>query len=99
MKIIAAVTLALLSSPASAALSGFHDSAEQITTILQSAEIADALHQAPIESIEYEGIRADGAFKWEIETKGCDLDVYLLPIQPKGVGKTTYQVDLKDRCR
>lgn len=99
MKIATVAALALLSSPASAALSGFQDSAEQISTILQSVEIADALRQAPIESIEFEGTRADGAFKWEIETKGCDLDIYLLPVQPEGVGKTTYQVDLKDNCR
>lgn len=98
-KIVAAAALALLATPASAALSGFHDSAEQITAILQSAEVADALRQAPIESIEREGSRSDGAIKWEVETEACDLDVYLTPIKPDGVGKTTYQVEVNDLCR
>lgn len=96
---IIATTLLLFASPASAALSGFHDSAEQITAILQSEALADALKQAPIESIEHEGVRSDGAIKWEVETKNCDLDVYLTPVKPDGAGKTTYQVEVNDLCR
>lgn len=97
--IIATATLALLAAPASAALSGYHDSAEQIITIVQSAEVADALRQAPIESIDRKGSRSDGAIKWEVETSDCDLDVYLTPVKVDGAGKTTYQVEVNDLCR
>lgn len=99
MKSIAnAILIATLAFPAHAALSGFHDSAEQITAILESPEIADAVHQAPIESLENEGVREDGAIKWEIETQRCDLTVYLRPVPPSGVGKTTYRVEAINRC-
>lgn len=96
--VVAALAGAMLAAPAHAALSGFHDSAEQIRTILESAEVADALHQAPIESLEHEGVREDGAIRWEIETRRCDLTVYLRPVPPAGVGKTTYRVEVTNAC-
>lgn len=95
---IAALVGTMFAAPAGAALSGFHDSAAQITTILESAEVADALRQAPIESLENEGVRRGGAIKWEIETERCDLTVYLHPVPPVGVGKTTYEIELKGAC-
>ncbi len=84
--------------PAHAALSGFYDSAEQIKTILDSPEVADALRQLPIKSMERENDRSDGAIKWEIEAGNCDLDVYLRPIAPTGVGKTTYSIEVGRAC-
>lgn len=99
MKTIAnAIVIAIMAFPAHAALSGFHDSAEQIKVILESPEIADAGHQAPIESLENRGVRDDGAIKWEIETRRCDLTVHLRPVPPSGAGKTTYRVETINRC-
>lgn len=96
--VVAALVVTMLAAPARAALSGFHDSAEQIRTILESAEVADALHQAPIESLEHEGVREDGAIRWEVETRRCDLTVYLRPVPPAGVGRTTYRVEVTNAC-
>lgn len=95
---IAALFLSALSFPAQAALSGFYDSGEQVKAILDSPEVANALRQAPVKSIEQEGIRSDGTIEWEIETKDCELTVYLRPVPPAGVGKTTYVVAIKDGC-
>lgn len=91
-----AVTLAPL--PALAALSPFYDSGEQIGMLLSSGEIADALGQAPLRSIENTGTRDDGAREWTIRTQECDLVVYLLPIPPEGVGMTTYRLDGIGSC-
>ena len=75
-----------------AAVSGFYDSAEQIQTILSSAELADQLKQQPIESLEFDGAASDGTLEWEVETEACDLSVYLRAVPPAGVGKTTYEM-------
>lgn len=96
---LSAATLLLASTPAHAALSGFYDSAEQIKTIIESAEVADALRQLPIESLEREGVRGDGAIRWEIEAEGCDLTVHLRPALPAGVGMTTYDIEVGRTCQ
>lgn len=97
----AAITSILIFSlplPASAALSGFYDSGKQISTILTSDAVGDALRQAPIGSVSNTGTREDGAHEWEVRTQECDLKVYLVPHAPAGVGKTTYTVDVPNRC-
>jgi hypothetical protein len=96
--ILAAALIALTPTSAFAALSGFYDSAEQITTILGSSEVGDALRQAPIGKIENTGTRKDGAREWQIRTQDCDLTVYLVPVPPAGVGMTTYSVELPKTC-
>lgn len=96
---IAAILLALPALPASAALSGFYDSGEQISTILSSAAVANALRQAPIGSVSNTGTREDGAHEWEVRTQECDLIVYVVPHPPTGVGKTTYTVDVPNGCK
>jgi hypothetical protein len=95
---LAAMLLALPALPASAALSGFYDSAEKISTILSSEAVANALRQAPIGSVSNTGTREDGAHEWEVRTQECDLKVYLIPHAPNGVGKTTYTVDVPNGC-
>lgn len=93
------VAVAVLSpTPAFAALSGFYDSAEQISTILASSAVADALHQAPLGAISNSGTRDDGAKEWTLRTQECDLIVYLVPVLPNGPGKTTYTVDVPTQC-
>jgi hypothetical protein len=96
--VIASVLIFGLSLPASAALSGFYDSGEQIHTILSSEAVGDALRQAPIGAITNTGTRDDGAKEWEIRTQGCDLKVYLVPKAPAAVGKTTYTVEVPKAC-
>ena len=95
----AAVLLSLTPTSAFAALSGYYDSAEQISTILNSNEVADALRQAPIGQISNSGTRKDGAPEWTIRTQECDLTVYLVPTPPAGPGMTTYSVDLPAGCQ
>ena len=95
---IAAVLLVVPALPASAALSGFYDSGEQISTILASEAVGNALRQAPIGAISNTGTRDDGAKEWEVRTQECDLKVYLVPHAPVGVGKTTYTVDVPNAC-
>ncbi len=100
MKPLALLVLvaALLPLPASAALSPFYDSAEKIETILGSGAVADALHQAPLRSIENTGTRADGADEWTVRTQECDLVVYLIAVPPDGPGMTTYTLDVPKGC-
>lgn len=93
-----AAVLALAPTAAFAALSPFYDSAEQITTILQSTEVGDALRQARIGAISNTGTRADGASEWTVRTQECDLVVYLIAVPPKGLGMTTYRLDLPKGC-
>jgi hypothetical protein len=94
-----AALLALTPTSAFAALSGYYDSGKQISTILDSAEVADALRQAPIGQISNTGTRKDGAHEWTIQTQECDLTVYLTPVPPIGVGKTTYSLDVPAACQ
>lgn len=87
-----------VASPASAALSGFYDSGEQIGVILASAEVADALGQGPLLSIENTGTREDGAAAWVVRARDCELTVYLVPVPPQGPGMTTYDLDQIGTC-
>lgn len=87
------LTLAVLAAgPSHAAVSGFYDSAEQISTILGSGAVADKLRQMPVKELSFDGERHNGLLKWEIDTDRCDVDVFLKPVPPAGVGKTTYEV-------
>lgn len=95
---ITCILISGLSLPASAALSGFYDSGEQISTILTSEAVGNALRQAPIGSISNTGTREDGAHEWEVRTQECDLKVYLVPNAPVGVGKVTYTVEVPQAC-
>ncbi len=97
--ILTALALVAAAIPAQAAVSGFYDSAEQISTILSSAAVADALRQAPIGHVANTGTRADGAREWQVRTQECDLTVYLKPVPPQGVGKMTYELELGDACQ
>jgi hypothetical protein len=84
---------------AQAALSGYYDSLERIGTILGDEQLADILRQQPIGAISNTGTRKDGASEWTIRTQDCDLKVYLIPILPEGIGKTTYKIDVpKGQC-
>lgn len=97
-----AALLALLSlsaAPAEAALSGYYDSAEQISMILSSPAVADAVHQAPIEGLTRGKNRKDGAFEWTVRTGRCTLKVYLTPVVPDYPGKTTYRLDPPRSCK
>lgn len=95
---ITCILTAGLSLPASATLSGFYDSGEQISTILSNEAVGDALRQAPIGAISNTGTRDDGAHEWEVRTQECDLRVYLAPKAPVGVGKVTYTVEVPKAC-
>lgn len=100
MRKSALLCLALLlpAGGASAALSGFHDSAEQINTLFQSQEIDAALHGLPVDKVERKGAREDGTIRWEIESRDCELDVWLKPVPPQGPGKTTYEIARISAC-
>jgi hypothetical protein len=89
---------ALGSGSARAAVSGYYDSVEQIGVILGSAQVADALRQAPIGAISNTGTREDGAREWTLRVQECDLKVYLIPVLPDGPGKTTYTLDIPGAC-
>lgn len=94
----AATTLA--TPPVFAALSGYHDSVEQIQTILQDARVAAASKQLPIEQIDRIADPADGnARRWRIRGHGCELNVELEARPPAGPGKVTYVVKQIDGCR
>lgn len=93
-----AVLLAIAASPALAMLSPFYDSAEKITTILQDAAVADALHQAPIAAISNTGSFPDGADEWTVRTQDCDLVLKLIAQPPGMPGKTTYSIAITTPC-
>ena len=93
------LVLTVLASPAMAALSPFYDSAEKISTILQSPEVADAVGQAPIGMISNTGTAPDGADEWTVRVQDCDLLLRLTAISPVGVGKATYRVTLAGPCK
>ncbi|HEY0274903.1 MAG TPA: hypothetical protein VGC31_02360 [Paenirhodobacter sp.] len=86
-------------APAMAALSGYYDSAAQISAITTSAPVADALKQRPVEGIKAIGTRPDGKIEWRIWGKGCSISVLLAPVAPQGMGRTDYRVSDLGRCR
>ena len=94
------LTATLLASPAAAALSGFYDSAEKIAAILASPQVADALRQMPLRSVENSGTAADGAEEWTLRTQGCDLTVRVTAQPPADgmTGKTTYVAEPAGSC-
>lgn len=98
MRFLLLPALALAATPSLAAVSGFYDSQEQIQAIFASPDVADRLRQMPVEELKFEGEQKDGLIKWEVESRACDLDVFLRPVAPTGVGKTTYTVAKLSRC-
>ena len=93
------LVVVLLASPAMAMLSGYYDSAEKISAILQSGAVADAVRQAPIGSISNTGTAADGADEWTVRVQDCDLVVRVIGHAPDGIGKTTYTVEVTTPCQ
>lgn len=92
------LVLALVASPAGAALSGYYDSAEKIAAILQTDAVAEAVHQAPIASVSNSGTDTDGADLWTVMVQECDMTVRVVGHPPVGVGKTTYTVEVTIPC-
>ena len=90
---------ALMPAAARATVSGFHDRAAQIGVILSSDAVAEALRQAPVKSLEFEGTRADGGLRWEIESSDCEVDVVLKATPPQGAGAVRYAIAEVGRCR
>ncbi len=82
----------LFATPAAALLSPWYDSGEKIMAILNSAEVADAVRQAPIGAVSNIGTAESGNDLWQIRVQDCDLTVELIPEGPaKGmVGKVSY---------
>jgi hypothetical protein len=93
-----ALGVLLAASPAAAMLSPYYDSAEKISAILASAEVADALRQAPIGAISNTGTTPEGHDIWTLRVQDCDLQVHLIALPPEGVGKVTYKVELAGLC-
>ncbi len=91
---LATLGLSLITLPAMAALPPYYDRVEQIQTILASEAVAARLDGRPIDSLDYERHANDGSVKWEIDTDGCDIDIWLDPQpMPEGMtGKVTYEV-------
>lgn len=92
--------LLLVAPPATAALSGWYDSAAKIGVILGDGGIADLLHQAPIRAIENTGTTPDGQDEWTVRTQDCDLTVKVIAHPPEDgmVGMTTYTVEPLGSC-
>ncbi|RRH72608.1 hypothetical protein [Falsigemmobacter faecalis] len=88
----------LCASPAAAALSGWYDSAEKISAILGDAALADQHRQMPLRKIENIGTDKDGADLWEVESQDCRMVVRLRALPPKGIGKTTWEVEGRGAC-
>lgn len=95
-----ALTATLLANPASAALSGYHDSAAKIAAILASPQVADALRQMPVRSVENTGTAADGADEWTVRTQDCDLAIKVTAHPPADgmVGMTSYTAEPLGSC-
>ena len=83
---------------AQAALSGFYDSAAKIEAILAAAEVGDALRQAPVRSIEEEGMAEGGLSMWVVHSQECDLQVGLRGVPPAGPGRVQWVVETVGTC-
>ncbi len=92
--------LLLLPTAANAALSGYYDSIEQITAILNSESVAEQLGPWPIVSVEQSTTATDAAAQWIIRTQGCSLTVALAAEPPEDgmIGKTTYRAEPLGTC-
>lgn len=89
-----------LAAPVQAALSGYHDSLEQIQTMVSNPRVAEALKQLPIESIESTSDLAESKTRvWRVRSQICDLTLQLEANPPSGPGKTTYVVKQISACR
>ena len=51
------------------------DRTAMMEAIIKSPEVLEKLNGAAIESVEYEGVSTQGHALFEVDTKGCDLDV------------------------
>lgn len=71
--------ISVVGMPIAAQASPLSDSVAQINLILASPEVATALGPNAIESVDFDGVTRDGLLKWEIDSRGCDLDVFLAP--------------------
>ncbi len=93
----------MAATPATAALSGFYDSAAQITAITSSAPVANALKQLPISGMKAVGKRAGDKIEWRVWTERCSIGVLLAPVAKPdaapAMGRTDYQVSDIGRCR
>lgn len=94
----AAAAGGLLAGASQAAVSGFYDSAARIEAILASTEVADALRQAPIRSVEEDEMAKGGDSVWVVRSQDCDLQVTLRATPPAGVGKTKWVVESVGGC-
>lgn len=97
--VLALACAPVLASPAAAALSGYYDSVAQITAVLNSKELGDALHQLPVTDIERKHDDNANRPVWEVETQRCSVKVVLDVIAPAGVGRTDYRVSSISACR
>lgn len=98
MKLIAIALSLTLAAPAHAALSGFYDSGAQISVILQSGLVADALHQAPIEQITRGQSWSDGRQNWRLRTQRCVATVQLEPKKRSTIGPVSWVVRSVGAC-
>lgn len=102
-KAFAALALSLtlaVPSVSQAALSGFYDSAAKMQAIMSDAEVADALHQAPVTML-MQVDSADGAAEvWEVTSADCTLKVQVDATPPAEgtVGRTSYKVVVLESC-
>ncbi len=83
---------ASLGSPASAALSGFFDAAEQVQAIMSSTDVSSAMKEMPFDTLEQVRTRDNGDVEWRVQNSECYVIATLKPIPPEALGKTTYEV-------
>lgn len=88
-----------LSTAAFAALSPYADSAWQMTTIVESEEVIEAIEGAFIVSMEYQGADEVGVLQWRLRTTSCVFAIGLqalpMPESDDGVpmvGRVDYEI-------
>lgn len=87
-----------LAMPASAALSGFYDAAEQVQAVIGSVKVSSAMGERPFDTLEQVRTRDNGQIEWRVQNSECYVIVTLTPVPPAGVGKTTYEVANVSAC-